>query len=59
LWIALIGLATAALLLDPPSLARILSLSVITAALTAVVMAVMTVRRRGRVRGGLPLSPGG
>ena len=49
LWIALISLATAAQLLNPPSVAGILRVSLITAALTTVAMAIMTLRPRERM----------
>ncbi len=51
LWVALLGFASAALLLDAPTLGGILRLSVITALVTAVAMAVVTLRP------GRPLTP--
>jgi len=45
LWVALAGLTVAALLLDPPTLGRLLALSITTAALTTVAMGVVVYRR--------------
>ena len=46
LWVALAGFATVALLLEPPTLGRILTASVVTAVVTTASMAIMAIRTR-------------
>jgi len=50
LWVALAGLATVALLWDPPSLGRLLTISVTTAALTTLAMGAVVARTAVRAR---------
>jgi hypothetical protein len=50
--VALAGLTVAALLLDPPTLGRILTLSIVTAALTTVAMGIVVARNSRVLRSG-------
>jgi hypothetical protein len=61
LWVSLVGLAVAARLLDPPTLGGILTVSVVTATVTTVVMGITATRTRparpDRPRPGRPDRP--